>query len=101
MLYIDTPFLVTRETFPNAPRCFIGKESAHLTADTEEELTVYARSIGMRPQWRQKYGTKYFHFDATGKFLEKVLTDERVRKIDTRGFVRLIHSRSNLRCKLR
>lgn len=101
MVYLDTPFLVTKEVYPNAPRCFLGKHSAHLTADTEDELTVYARSIGMRPQWRQKYGTKYFHFDATGQFLTKALADDRVKKVDSRGFVRIIHSRSNLRCKLR
>jgi len=78
MIYIDEPFLVTKEAFPNAPRCFLKKLSAHLFADTTKELTDYARSIGCYVTWIQKAGTAFEHFDLTGSKLNIVLLDSKV-----------------------
>jgi len=92
MIYIDNPFSVP-DDHPTAPRCFRGKLSAHLMADTEAELVAYAKSIGMRESWIQKRGTAYVHFDVTGTRLTRVLRDERVRRITPREMAIMIRTR--------
>lgn len=92
MLYLDIPFQVPSD-HPTAPRCFRGKRSAHLMADTEEELVHYARLLGMRAFWLQRPGTPYAHFDLTGAKLAIALGDPGVRKITKREMLRLVHSR--------
>lgn len=87
-VYIDTPFTVPLD-HPKAPRCFLGRQSAHLTADTVEELIDYAESIGMNRAWLQHAGRPSFHFDVTGARLKRVLADSRVQKIGAKDFARL------------
>jgi hypothetical protein len=93
MLYIDTPFEVDRN-HPTAPSCFRGKLSAHLTADTREELMVYVVTVGMKPNWKQKWDTPYFHFDVTGSRLQKILKDDRVMKIGAKDMAKLFLART-------
>ncbi len=62
MVYVDTPFLVERD-HPTAPKCFRGALSAHLIADTHEELVKYAFKIGLAAEWIQYSGTWREHFD--------------------------------------
>jgi len=92
MIYMDSPFKVALDHY-NAPRIFKGRLSAHLTADTEEELVEYARSIGMSKSWLQDSGTYRFHFDVTGKFLDRVMSDSRVKFLEPKDFARLLLSR--------
>lgn len=58
-----------------------GRPFTHLCADTDQELTEYAVSIGMKAAWIQHPGTSRAHFDVTGKFLEKVMSDDRCVKM--------------------
>ena len=80
-VYVDTPFKVDPREFPDAPRVFKNAMSAHLMADTEEELRTYAKKIGLSLRWIQKSGTIRCHFDITGKFLALVERDESVLKL--------------------
>ncbi len=96
MLYIDPPRIIPND-HPTAPRCFRGRQAAHLMADTEAELVEYARSIGMAPGWIQKRGTAYAHFDLVGQHLETALADERVKKVSVREMVELIRGRRETR----
>ena len=41
--------------------------SAHLMADTMEELIALARAIGLKPEWIQNPGTAKEHFDLMGE----------------------------------
>lgn len=98
MIYVDTPFRVS-VNHPTAPRCFRGRLSAHLMADSDEELLAYARSIGMRPSWIQKPGTPRSHFDVTGSRLTRALGDSKVRKLSLLETVDLLRSRFSERRK--
>jgi hypothetical protein len=94
MIYLDMPLQVASD-HPSAPRCFRGRKSAHLMADTTEELLAYAKSVlGMPKQWLQKTGTAHEHFDLTGWRLERAQQDIRVTKIDPQTLVELIRSKS-------
>lgn len=94
MVYIDPPFKIDAEVFPNAPKVFIGKDSAHLTADTLQELKVYAKSIGIPLNWLQSKNGYAFHIDVTGRFLASVLLDNAVCKITRQEYgERLIQKR--------
>ena len=42
-------------------------KSAHLTADTLDELHEFARLIGLRPEWYQDHRS-HPHFDVTAKY---------------------------------
>jgi hypothetical protein len=95
MIYIDNPFAVPKD-HPTAPRCFRGKLSAHLMADSEAELVAYAVSIGMREDWIQKRGTAYVHFDVTGSRLNRVLSDARVRRLTPREMAVMIRERQTV-----
>lgn len=75
------------------PKCFRGKDFTHLTADTEKELVAYAKEIGLNVSWIQKAGTPDVHFDITGKWLQLVLLDRRVEKLDVRAYVAKIQAR--------
>ena len=90
MIYIDTPFLVDQDEFPNAPPCFRGRMSAHLVADSTEELVTYAKSMGMNPRWIQKKGTKYEHFDVTGSVLARIMADDSVFKVTNRELITIM-----------
>ena len=91
-IYIDTPFDIPTD-HPTAPRCFRGRQSAHLMADTEAELIAYAKSVGMRKSWIQKRGTACVHFDVTGSRLARVLADPRVTRIGAKEMARLAMGR--------
>lgn len=86
-LYCDTPFTVATD-HPTAPRCFKGRQSIHLMADTEEELIAYAVSIGMKREWLQHRGRVTAHFDVTGSRLHRVLSDPRVTKMEPKDLAR-------------
>jgi Protein of unknown function (DUF4031) len=86
VIYVDSPFGIPVD-HPTAPRCFKGRQSAHLMADTESELIAYARKIGMRTSWIQKPGTIRAHFDVTGTFLSRVIEDPSVRQLSAREMV--------------
>lgn len=50
-----------------------GNKMAHLVCDTPDELTDIAGVIGLRPEWRQKQGTRLDHFDVTTFFRERAI----------------------------
>jgi Protein of unknown function (DUF4031) len=72
---------------------FRGRKSAHLMADTDEELITYAESIGMKANWIQSPGTYSAHFDIVGIKLEKVLKDNRVIKLGREEWVEKYRNR--------
>jgi hypothetical protein len=61
MVYVDPLRNYRSET---APRCFRGRPSCHMWADTEEELHEMAAKIGMRREWFQVSGLVR-HYDLT------------------------------------
>lgn len=88
MIYCHTPMPCPATATGYAKRVFKpGKRFTHLTADTEQELIDYVVSIGMRASWLQHGGTRRFHFDLTGKFLEIAMQDKQVVKFTRRQFV--------------
>jgi hypothetical protein len=93
VIYVDTPFKVEKSQYPEAPHVFIGNYSAHLTADTQEELVAYAVRIGMKAKWLQHSNTYSFHFDVTGKFLRIVTDDPLVKKITSRELAKMLIDR--------
>ena len=96
MLYIDHPLPIPLD-HPTAPRCFRGREAAHLFADSEEELLRYALSIGMEAAWLQRSGTIWAHFDLTGRRLKRVLRDKRrVISISRGQLAQMIRKRESL-----
>lgn len=94
MIFVDTPFVVEKEDFPNAPRVFHGRRSAHLMADTEDELRAYAKKLGLKVSWIQHPGTYRAHFDVTGKFLEAVERDDTVLKLTSREMIQRYTARA-------
>ena len=46
---------------------------SHLTADTEEELHVFAARIGLRRGWAQHSGTHRFHYDVIPRVRAKAV----------------------------
>jgi len=38
---------------------------SHLYADSTQELLAFARAIGLNPEWIQRAGTPFEHFDVT------------------------------------
>jgi len=93
MIYMDTPFIVDPQIYPDAPHVFRNNVSAHLTADTVEELVEYAELIGLKRHWLQDAKDWRFHFDVTGVFLRKVLADARVQKLSKREFAQILIDR--------
>ncbi len=73
---------------PNVHHVFRGRQHVHLMADTEEELIEYAISIGLDSRWIQDKGTIRVHFDCVGKFMNIVIKDIRVEKLDREDFVK-------------
>lgn len=88
MIFMDEPF--DPQPFVRGTRSPFGRaeQSAHLAADTEAELLVYADSIGMPRRWLQHSGRRTFHFDLCGVFLRWALQDKRVTKLSRRDFAR-------------
>lgn len=83
MIYVDIPMRVS-PNHPTAPRCFRGKMSAHLMADSEGELIRYAvQKLRMKKAWIQRPGTRWVHFDVTGNYLSAALADPQVKKLAT------------------
>jgi hypothetical protein len=91
-VYMDTP-VRNDET---GPKCFHNREFSHLSADTETELRVYAKSIAMPVRWIQDPGQPSFHFDVTGQWLKYCLADPTVEKIDKREFVNRVRVKRGL-----
>jgi len=94
MKYIDTPFSIPRN-HPTAPDVFKGRMSAHLMADTQEELVEYAVRIGLKASWIQyPQDPAHVHFDLTGRYLQRVLKDAvdgiEVRQVTPREMARMI-----------
>lgn len=58
-VYVD-PLFATK---PN--RRWPYMQACHLTADSTAELLEIAAKLKLRPQWIQKAGTVYEHFDCT------------------------------------
>lgn len=96
MIYVDTPFKVDPAVFTGAPQVFKGNYSAHLTADTVDELVAYATEIGMKSSWLQDGKNWRFHFDVTGVFLRKILVDSRVKKITAKELAKIFIDRRQL-----
>ena len=46
---------------------------SHLVADSSEELTVFARRLGLSAAWIQKRGTRGEHFDVTDSMRLKAI----------------------------
>jgi hypothetical protein len=59
-VYVDPIF-----RWPTGPRCFRGG-CCHMTADTLDELTRFARHLGLKERWLQDGHLAHrFHFDLT------------------------------------
>jgi len=64
-----------------------GRMYTHLTADTVEELVKYACSVGLNLEWIQHPDSpRFFHFDVTGMWLNRIMRDSQVEKLDVREF---------------
>lgn len=50
---------------PGDTKCWPYREAAHLYADTDAELLLFAKRIGLKKGWGQKLGTHKSHFDVT------------------------------------
>ncbi len=59
---------------------------SHLSADTEEELVAFAKEVGLPLNWLQCSGSPTFHFDVTGSWLKKLISNSSVKKITLRAF---------------
>lgn len=46
---------------------------SHLFADTHDELTAFAKRLGLNPAWIQHEGTHREHFDVTASYRAKAL----------------------------
>lgn len=82
MIYIDESF----KPKSAKARVFVNRSTCHLTADTEQELISYATKIGLPLAWIQHKGQYSVHFDITGSWLEKVLSDPEVVMVSRREF---------------
>jgi len=67
---------------------FRGRQHVHLMSDDERELRLYAQSIGMSVRWLQRDDWGLAHFDCTGKFMDRVMRDEKVTKLSRVEFVK-------------
>lgn len=65
---------------------------AHLTADTREELLVFARGIGLRLEWRQSWDTPTYHFDVTPGKRSQAIRAGAV-PVDFRGMAKIVSAR--------
>jgi hypothetical protein len=62
-VYVDELFATEYAPKPGAERFFgNGKQSCHLTADTEDELRRFAARMRLRPEWIQNPGRRNVHF---------------------------------------
>lgn len=59
---VDDAFI--EATVPNGGRS-VSSRWCHMLADTREELDAMALAIGLRPQWIQRPGTAFEHYDLT------------------------------------
>lgn len=75
------------EDHPDVHPVFRGKQHVHLMGDDERELRLYAGLIGLKATWLQRDAFGIAHFDCTGRFLQIVLQDGAVQKLDRRAFV--------------
>jgi hypothetical protein len=55
---------------------------AHLTADTKEELLAFARQLGLRDGWRQRWDGKHWHFDIPEPVREQAIALGAIGKTD-------------------
>jgi hypothetical protein len=46
---------------------------SHLFADTEDDLHIFARKLGLRPEWAQYPGTADSHYDVTSGMRQRAL----------------------------
>jgi hypothetical protein len=62
----------------------------HLGTDgSEEDLIVFARGLGLNPEWIQKTGTPYVHFDITAGKRAAALIAGAV-SVSAKDFVRFV-----------
>lgn len=74
----------------------VGRTTArwsHLTADTREELLAFAQRIGLRPEWRQAWDTRRYHFDVTDTRRQAAIAAGAVQVTYPHGMAELLAAR--------
>lgn len=71
-----------------------GRLYSHLSADSEEELVEFAKTVGLPINWLQSSGKYSFHFDVTGAWLDRLIKHPSVKKITVRAFGRRLMKKS-------
>ena len=61
-VYVDDAYITAGVAYRGRQ---IKSRWCHLTADSREELDLFAKRIGLRPQWIQAAGTWREHYDLT------------------------------------
>ena len=74
---------------PDKP--FHGKMYCHLGTDgSEEDLMGFAKWLGLRPEWIQKAGTPYAHFDLSPQKRAAAVGKGEAIEVANFGFVEIV-----------
>lgn len=60
------------------------------------ELLGFARALGLRPEWLQKLGSEFEHFDVLGKKIDDALAAG-ARKVDRRALMEVVWAKREAR----
>lgn len=72
-VYVDALHYYPETMIRSAQARRYGNYWSHVWADTEEELSEFARAIKLPLSWLQHAGTRHVHFDVTPARRERVV----------------------------